>query len=171
MPIAPITVHSYDGTKQKIDEDNPIAVAQVFGGLGSKDWQIRMYRDLVVNDNDKTITVPANHQWQILSIYVVYASSADAGTRQLQIDFRDQTGVTLFEQRPNATQAVDETRRYSIGPSMANLTSFYDTDHLQTPLPPTIFLDAAWSIRFFDNNNITANDDLDIFVLYADREI
>jgi hypothetical protein len=164
MPIAPITVHSYDGTKQKIDEDNPLAVAQVFGGLGSKDWQIRMYRDLAANDNDKTITVPANHQWQILSIYVVYASSADAGTRQLQIDFagtrqlqidfRDQTGVTLFEQRPNATQAVDETRRYSIGPSMANLTSFYDTDHLQTPLPPTIFLDAAWSIRFFDNRTV-----------------
>jgi hypothetical protein len=166
-----LVVQSYDGTKQRVSEDNPIPVTQVYGGANSKDWQIRMYRDLAPNDNDKLITIPPKHQWQILSIYVIYVASGDAGTRQLQIDFRDQTGVAFFEQRPNATQAVSETRNYSIGPSMANLTAFYDTNHLQTPIPPTLFLDAQWSIRFFDNNDITMNDDLDIFILYADREV
>ena len=171
MPIADITVHSYDGTKQKLDESHPLAVTSVFGGPGSKDWQIALYRDFALNDNDKLITVPPTQQWQILTIYVVYTSSADQGARQLQIDFRDQTGVTYLDLRPNTTQIESLTRRYAIAPSLANLTAFYDTEHLQTPLPPTIFLDSSWSIRIFDNNNISATDDMDIFVSYARREV
>lgn len=134
-------------------------------------WTVGLQADEAVDDNDKTITVPADTEWQVLSIWVEYAADANPGTRQLQIDFRDGSDDVIGQQRPNDTQAASETRYYMFGPSLANLTAFYDTDHLQTPLPPTIFLPAGYDVRIFDNNNVSADDDMVIQMMVAARSV
>lgn len=137
--------------------------------VGDTVWALQLQADEGANDNDKTITVTAGYEWQILWIWVEYAADGNAGTRQLQIDFRDDSNDVIGQQRPNDTQAASETRYYMFGPSLANLTAFYDTDHLQTPLPPTIFLPPGYDIRIFDNNNISAGDDMVIQMMVARR--
>jgi hypothetical protein len=139
--------------------------------VGDSVWTVELQADETENDNDKTFTVPADTEWQVLWVWVEFAANGNAGTRQLQIDFRDGADDVIGQQRPNATQATGETRYYMFGPSLANLTAFYDTDHLQTPLPPTIFLPAGYDIRIFDNNNVSATDDMVIQVMVASRDV
>ena len=122
-------------------------------------WTITTISDEAANDSDKTITVPALTEYQVLWIWVEFASDGSAGDRQLQIDFRDSADDVIGQVRPGAVQAASLTRYYMFASSLADLTDFRDTDYLMTPLPPTLFLSAGQDIRIFDNNAVSVNGD------------
>jgi len=132
-------------------------------------WTITLISDEATNDNDKTITVPAGTEYQILWIWVEYASDGNAGDRQLQIDFRDDADDVIGQIRPGAIQAASLTRYYMFASSLADLSAFRDTDYLMTPLPPTLFLSAGQDIRIRDNNGVSAGDDMVIQMQVASR--
>jgi hypothetical protein len=133
-------------------------------------WTVTLIADETADDSDKTITVPASTEYQVLTIYIEYTSTATANDRQIQINFLDGAGDVIGQIRPNVVQAASLTRYYMIGPSLANGVAFYDTDHIQTPMPPTIFLPATYAIRIYDNNAVdAAADDMILQVMVASR--
>jgi len=132
-------------------------------------WEIILVSDEPGNDNDKTLTVPAGYEYQILWIWIELTTDANAGNRQLQIDLRDTADDVIGQIRPGAVQAASLTRYYMFAPALADLTAFRDTDYLMTPLPPTVFLPAGFDLRVFDNNNISAVDDMVIQMQVARR--
>lgn len=162
----PITQLHAEG--RRVANDNPLPVVAVYT-RDAGDWDVLTLNDTADNNNDKTITVPATEEWQVLTLYVVYISVATVGDRQLQIDFRTDGGLVFFDVRPNAVQAASQQRHYILGPSLANLTAFYDTVHLQTPFPPTLFLRPSYSIRVYDNNSIDVTDTMRLYLNYAKR--
>lgn len=122
-------------------------------------WDIQTIADEVLNDSDKVIAVPADEEYQILWIWVELTTDANAGNRQLQIDFRDVGLDVVGQVRPGIVQAASLTRYYMFAPALADLAAFRDTDYLMTPLPPTVFLPTAYSVRIFDNNAVSAAGD------------
>lgn len=131
-------------------EANPIPIDDI--------WALALQEDVLLADSDKLFTVPAGYMWQVLWIWVEMTTTAAPADRQLEIDFQSATAV-IGEVRPNAQQGTGTLRNYLIAPAIANLAAFYDTNHLQTPLPPTIFLPAGYSVRIFDNNVVDLGGD------------
>lgn len=170
MPVADLKFITSDRREGRINADTPLPVAVVPGGAGSGDWELYTHLDAAVNDNDKTFAVPATQEWQLLWIYVAYTSDANAGNRQLQVNFITGGGVVFGQVRPNAAQAASLTRHYMIAPSLANQLAFYDTDHLQAPLPPTTFLQSNFQVRVYDNNGVSPLDDMIVALHMARRE-
>ena len=133
-------------------------------------WTVSVIADEAVDDSDKTLTVPASTEYQVLWIYIEYTSTATVGDRQVQINFLDGAADVIGQIRPNTTQAASLTYYYMIAPSLANQVAVYDTDHIQTPLPPSVFLPATYAIRIFDNNAVdAAADDMILQVAIASR--
>lgn len=134
-------------------------------------WAVTLYPEEVIGGADKTITVPPGYLWQVLWIWIELATTVVAGNRQLQIDFRDGADDIIGQIRPNAIQTALLTRNYMIGSALANQTAFYDTDYIQTPMPPTIFLPEGFDIRIHDNNNTSENDVMILQVMVASKVI
>ena len=112
-----------------------------------------------LNDSDKTFTVPASTEWEILSIWVEFTSTATVGNRQLVIELQDSSSDVIGQIRVGAVQAASLTRYYQLGQGLGvELTSFRDTDFLMTPLPKVI-LSASYVIRIYDNNAVDAAAD------------
>lgn len=145
-------------------ETNPIFVTDV--------WRVTLVSDEDPNDNDKTvITVPGGEEIQILWVWVEYASDANAGDRQLVVEVQDTANDVIAQFRVGVVQAASLTRYYILASSLADLTVFRDSDWLMTPLPPTLILRAGDQLRVYDNNNVSAADDMVVQVQCAEREI
>jgi hypothetical protein len=135
-------------------------------------WEVVTLSDEGANDSDKEIAVPAGYEYQVLWIWVEYTSDANAGNRQLEVDFRDAADDVIGQIRPGVTQAASLTRYYMFAPALADLGAFRDTDYLMTPLPPTMFLPAGYDIRIWDNNAVSAaGDDMIIQMQVARRAV
>jgi hypothetical protein len=170
--IIDLWVKNWKGAIAQISRLNPVPVAEVFGGPNSGAWEIESQYDGDLNDSDKTVTVPETQEWQLLSIFVDLTTSATANARQLQILIQNVQARTILDLRPNVTQIESLQRYYNFAPSLANQAAFYDTDQLQTPLPPTGFLKGNYTIRIWDNNAVdAAADDMLVTLAYAKREI
>jgi len=123
------------------------------------EWTTALVSEETLNDSDKTLTVPADTEYQVLWLYLEFTTTATVGDRQIQINILDGAADVIGQIRPNTTQAASLTYYYMIGPSLANQVAVYDTDHIQTPLPPTVFLPATYALRIFDNNAVAAAAD------------
>ena len=135
-------------------------------------WVLGLQSDETADDSDKTLTVPAGYEWQVLWIWIELTTTAAAGNRQIEIQLRDGADDIIGDFRAGAVQAASLTRYYMFGPALADLTAFRDTDYLMTPLPPTVFLSAGYDIRIFDNNAVAAAaDDMVIQMMVAQRAV
>lgn len=123
------------------------------------------------NGSEKTFTVPAGVEWQITDFYTDFVTSATVGTRQLAIRILDASDNAYCRLPAGTTQAASLTRRYSWGVGLPDMTSFRDTDKLQTPLPPLI-LPAGFKIKILDTAAVdTAADALTVRGLILQRSI
>jgi len=133
-------------------------------------WTVSVVAEETANDSDKTLTVPASTEYQVLWIYLEFTTTATVGDRQIQINLLDGAADVIGQIRPNVTQAASLTYYYMIAPSLANGVAVYDTDHIQTPLPPSVFLPATYAVRIYDNNAVdAAADDLIIQMAVGSR--
>lgn len=138
----------------------------------SDDWDVHLLVNDDDNDSDKLFTVPNGYEYQVLSVWVDYTSTADAGDRQLVVEWRTASDNLIGQMRVGTTQAESLTRYYLLSASLSDLTSFRDTDYLMTPLPPGLFLSEGYDLRIYDNNAVAATaDDMTVRVLIARREI
>lgn len=144
-----------------ISETNPLDVT-----VTTDAWSVLLVNDEAAG-NTKVFDVPAGTEYQVLWVYVELTTTATVGDRQIEIDIRDNAGDIIGQIRPGITQAASLTYNYMFAPSLADLLSIRDTNYLMTPLPPTVFLPAAYSIRVFDNNNVDVLDTLNVQMMVA----
>lgn len=127
----------------------------------------KLYSDVATNDSDKTLVVPENQTWDILSIFVTLASSADAGNRQLRLVVLDDDDVVVYSIDALATQAANLTYKYAFLPGAVNETQAAKL-FLQAALPPRLILPEGWKVRVYDSAAIAATaDDMTIQVQYV----
>jgi hypothetical protein len=133
-------------------------------------WEVAYVDDEALNDSDKTIAVTAGAIWHILAIRVEFVSDANAGARQLAIEFQDGAGDVQWEVRPDLTQAATLTYLYNFGSSMSDMNAVRDTTWVSTPIPPTMILPENSQIRIYDNNAVSAaGDDMIVHLTIAER--
>lgn len=106
-----------------------------------------------VNASQKVFTVPPNQEWQLVSAYFEMTTSATTGNRQILMQLENEAGGVLAQIVAGATQAASSLRKYSFGVGLADLTTFRDTDKLQTPLPPVI-LATGYRLRVSDSAGV-----------------
>jgi hypothetical protein len=139
----------------------------------SSDWRISLLSDVALNDSDKSFTVPAATEYQILWIWVEYTSDANAGDRQLQIQVQNSGADVIADwARAGDVQAASLTRNYLFGAAVSDLGTFRDTDFMTTPIPAGGFLQAGDILRVFDNNAVAAaTDDMIVHIKIASRSV
>jgi hypothetical protein len=126
---------------------------------------IEQQSDVLADDSDKSFIVPAGYTWEVLSIRIVYVSTATAGNRQMCIEFTDGTSVIL-RVIVGIVQAASLTRNYNFAKGMNDMTAFRDTDHLMTPLPDDLHLLPGYTVRVYDKAAVAASaDDMSVYMM------
>ena len=134
-------------------------------------WRVAVAADTTADDSDKTFTVPAATEWQVLGVLVDYVSTAAAGNRQLSVQVLDGSDNVLGETRAGVVQAASLTRRYDFAIGNPDDAAFRDTTLLQVALPARM-LAAGWKVRVYDKAAIAAAaDDMTVRLTYAARTI
>lgn len=116
--------------------------------------------DEALNDSDKTLTVPADQIWEILSIWLEFTSTATVGNREIRTTTRDSANDTVFDTKPGIIQSASKTFQYLFAPSFPRETAVFASDRFHFPYP-RIFLPASFNLRLFDAAVVdVAADDL-----------
>ena len=146
---------------------------QVQGEIGGIDsWRVSLENDETADDSDKTFTVPASTEWQVLWIWVELVTTVAVGDRQMVVQIQDTAADVIGEIRAGAVQAASLTRNYMFAPAVADLLGFRDTTFLMTPIPPTLILQAGDIVRVYDNAAVAAAaDDMVVQMQIASRAV
>lgn len=145
-----------------------------FTPLGSRDsWRISTLNFTTTDDSDNTFTVPANTEYQILSVYVSLATTATVGNRQMAVQALDSSDNILIGVRARVTQAASLTYTYNFAPGLSNDAATYDTNPIYVGVAmPMIFLTAGQKLRVWDKAAVAAAaDDMVVRVQIASRSI
>jgi hypothetical protein len=163
--LDPVVIAGYiDSNGDLVDATDTITITE--------EWRVNTIAETVVDDSDKTFTVPAGQEWQVLWIWVVLTSTATVGNRQVTIRVMTSGGTIIASLKAGSVQAASLTRNYLFAPSLADLTSFRDTSFLMTPMMPTMFLSAGQQLRVLDSGAIAAAaDDMLVYIQYAYRSV
>lgn len=147
----------------------PVSVATLPDSRES--WRVSTLSFTTTDDSDNTFTVPANTEYQVLSVYVSLATTATVGNRQMAVQALDASDNILIGARAGAVQAASLTRVYNFAPGFPQDTAFRDTDYLAVSMPP-IFLAAGQKLRVWDKAAVAAAaDDMVVRVQIASRSI
>jgi len=124
-------------------------------------------RDIVANDSDKSIVVPDNERWKILSLGVHYTASADVGNRTLVVEILDAAGniMAAYQMAFNmAASSVHQInfKEHSDDWTLKDLGGSYGRT-IDTPFDFPLVLLERQSIRIFDVETIAAAADDMIF--------
>jgi hypothetical protein len=123
------------------------------------------------NGSEKYFTVPSGKEWQIISVYVDFATSATAGNRQIAVRLEDAGAGYQGRIPAGVVQSASLTRYYSFAVGMPDLSAFRDTNKLLTPLPPQLLAPGS-KIRVLDTAAIaTSGDTLTVRATVAERSI
>lgn len=173
-----MSAYVYDIFKQMITMLADVAsiktdVDAIATDAGELNWALASLADETADDSDKTFTVPAATQYQILWIWVELTTTATAGNRQLCIEIQDAAGDVIAQAaRVGTVQTASLTRNYLFAPAAADLLAFRDTDYITTPIPPTLFLSAGQKIRVYDKSAVAAAaDDMIVQMQVATRSV
>lgn len=136
---------------------------------GSPPKLIRVLSELTINDNDKTITVPAGKQWRVLYAHISYTATADAGSRLIQFQFRDASDNNLYFIQMINTLIASATEVFNLfqfsipGESVAGFHNI--------PIPHELYLNEGFDFRVFDSADINDGDDMTIRLVVEETDI
>jgi hypothetical protein len=134
-------------------------------------WRVGLVADVAANDSDKTLTVPAATEYEILSLYVTLATTADVGNRQLVVEFLSAADVMIGQVKAGLTQAASLTYQYVINPGVDNATAVWATTIVHMRLPHMV-LSAGQKVRVYDSAAVAAAaDDMTIQMVVAFRSV
>lgn len=133
-------------------------------------WEnLVLQADALLNDSDKTLTVPAGKQWWVKSVYAQLITTASAGNRQLDVLCTTDLDAEIAKFVAGAVQAASLTRTYVFAPQHPQETVFTGGLMLRA-LAGDLVLPAGYKIRIFDSAAIdAAADDLTVRVLVEER--
>ncbi len=163
--------HLFNGTSW--DRHRAAGAAQPLLGSGKVTpfYNPTIEADTDLNDSDKTLTVPANTQWRLLSAHALYTSTATVGNRQLRMLIETSAFADLFHFLSPVVQAESLIWSYSFLPGQAREAAVIGTT-LLAPMPQDLWLPPASIIRFTDLAAIdAAADDMVITMMVDERSI
>lgn len=133
------------------------------------EWESHLESDEALNDSDKEISVPADYEWILQSIWVEFTSTANAGNRQVTIEIQDEADDVIMDIKAGVVQAASLAKEYAFYNGAENMGAFVDTDHLSTNLPE-IILDEGYDVRIWDSAAIdAAADDMVVQMIVKQR--
>jgi len=136
----------------------------------SESWRVALQAEETANDSDKIFTVPANTEWEILSILIELTTTATVGNRQIKVEMQDSAGDVIGSFVAGAVQAASLGRNYMFAPGLELMTVFVGI-YLSFPLPP-IFLPAGFMVRVYDSAAVAAAaDDMVVQMMVAARTV
>src|SRR3972149_9551127 len=119
--------------------------------------------DEVLDDSDKTFTVPAGEIWIPQFLSVNYVSTATVGNRQVRVDIGDGTRVLWFKEF-GAVQAASLTRNYYAAVDLPDDVAFDSGGRIQMKVVEHT-LPAGYTIRVYDVAAIAAAaDDMKVYL-------
>jgi len=146
--------------------------SSVTNGLQTREtWTPIAITDTAVG-NDKTFTVPANTEYEILSIGISLTTTATVGDRKIHASFSTSDAGSRLA-RGSAGKVIPANTAYAYFTFAPGLplesTSLYG-DHLTVPLAK-IYLPAGYKIRVYDVSNITNTDTLRVYIQIKQRTV
>jgi hypothetical protein len=143
-------------------ETNPLHI--------SENWRAALQADETTNDSDKTFTVPASTEWEVLSIWIELTTTATVGNRQVVVEMQDSTGDVIGSFLAGIVQTASLAKNYMFAPGLELMAAFVGT-YLSFPLPP-MFLPAGFKVRVYDSAAIdAAADDMVVQMVVASRAV
>jgi len=116
-------------------------------------------------DNDKSITVPTQSVWELLTGRIEFISKAAVGNRQLCLEITDNGGVVYSQMFSPNVQAENLTWQYIFTQhgqlAGANLYTVVEG----VMLPTSLLILQGFKIRMYDIAGINAVDDLKYYWL------
>ena len=91
------------------------------------EWETVVDIDAATNDSDKSLTVTADYEWIIQSIFVDLTTTATVGNRQVTVEIQDDATNILAVVKAGIVQAASLQRYYTFAPDLPNMTAFVDT--------------------------------------------
>ena len=121
--------------------------------------------DALLNDSDKTLTIPAGKAWGLRSVYAKLISTATVGNRQLDVLLTDGSDNLVAKFVAGAVQAASLTREYVFAPQHPQESAFANGVMLRA-LAGDCVLPAGYKVRVYDSAAIdAAADDLTVRLL------
>lgn len=131
---------------------------------------IKQIVDVVLNDSDKTLTVPTGKQWKLIYGNMLLIASAQAGNRSIEFSLRDEGGNVLYSIVSLNVQVASTTERYMFG-QFADTSESVGTFHLM-PIPNSVILPSNFQIRIRDRAGIDpAVDDMTIRLIVEETDL
>ena len=113
--------------------------------------------DVVLNDSDKTFTVPTRRRWEIFLTRVGITTTATIGNRQLALQILDGTDI-FFLSAVGAVVAENTTAGRHVGSGNA-MDAFIEK----------LMLQPGWEFRVFDVSAIDPTaDDMTVAIIYEE---
>jgi len=139
--------------------------------------RIRTYYEATANDNDKTFTVPDDKIVFPMEIYVQYSASADVGNRQPLLIITDGTNVIrtvglIANLTASQTSVLAMSANANITVSSRKLLGSTGgiTAGWGDALPNGYYLPGGYTVRIYDGNSVTANDDIVFIIHYIEYD-
>ena len=115
---------------------------------------------------DRTpLTVPEGTVVRILYVHVEVTTVAGGGVRQINMQWKDENGILVYDTKAGITQAGGTLCTYSFTSGVPRETAIANQTVL-VPIPGIACLLPNWSIRIFDENTIDSDDNEIITVTY-----
>jgi hypothetical protein len=121
--------------------------------------------------NLKSISVPANKEWQLMSLGFSFSSTADVGDRRLCLSLLTAGSARIADFPSGVVQPASQTYFYTYGIGQPLFTAAVGSRVL-SPLSPAV-LPAGTQITLLDINNVAGGDDTwnTIHMVVAERAV
>ncbi len=117
------------------------------------------------NNSDKTIIVPDNKIWKIITIRLKMSTTGTSGNRHLLVTFTDDNSNEIFRLQAEPSHSSSRIRYYSLFNGAAKNPTVGSANTFSEPLP-NIILPPGFGIRIYDYATIDpTGDDLEIHIL------
>jgi len=127
-----------------------------------------LVNDATPNDSDKTFTVPAGEEWEILSIYAQLTTTATVGNRAMAVEFMTAAGDIIASVWASSAplQAASLSYKYTLAPGMDVVASAPRS----SGSIPSLALLAGYQIRVYEYVAVDpAADDMTVRIFGTTR--
>ena len=123
--------------------------------------------DTALNDSDKALTPPSNNVW-LLSLRIEFTATADAGSRTLEVRYRDADGDVFWATEITTDFVASDIMVVNMSPGAPTVIPADNGDEGAQHLAAVCF-EANWDVQVIDTAAIqAAADDMVLHSIWAD---
>ena len=120
---------------------------------------LTLIQEEVDNDSNKTITVPANTKYKILSLYVEVETDSTSGDRNIEVRYRDTDDEVILDIRMVPAIPAGTFRRLNFYPTAIGTTSAFVGGSGYMPTPSDLILGPGFDLNILDTGSVSVSGD------------